>query len=444
MVAAGVVGKPEAMRITGPGITSRFGFNGTDLCYMWQNRKGYVHSLHGDTFTDESPWCGGNWRSPVSLRTSNRDLGNGIRWDNAVDGPPGVARQIIGYTHYSEPAPYPNAVTHIPNDGLQLPNGDTVISTFAVHSWKPHPQTGSWSTNYAAMWLSHQEDAHWYEPGPFVTFRNQGRYRLFQNQSMILWNDGRVYIFGTVQGRSNDGGVYLMRHKWERMNDESGWEFWGWHNGTWSWGRHDPTPIFVAADMQAREKLGEINAQVIEGHVVLSYTDYSIGVSGTRVATGPDRPWTSFLPQITAPMAPRMYMPAIHPWSTLDDTHFALSQWIGAKGEQFVMYGVRQWHGSTNPNDPQIPTSARLAGTGAAYYATDLDERGFPHQLPEGSPQGILDGVRAADRAHVLSDLSTGTIGTDEFQECLDLTTAGKVIPRVAGKDSKTEVPSAQ
>jgi hypothetical protein len=138
-----------------------------------------------------------------------------------------------------------------------------------------------------------------------------------------------------------------------------------------------------------------------------------------------------------------MYMPAIHPWSTLDDTHFALSQWIGAKGEQFVMYGVRQWHGSTSPQDPEIVRSATLAGTGAEYHATDLDERGFPNQLPEGSPQGILDGVRAPDRAHVLSDLSHGTIGPDEFQECLDLTAAGKVIPRVTGKVPKTVVPSA-
>ena len=399
---------------------------------MWQNRKGYVHSLHGDTFQFENPYAGGIYRgSPISMRTSNRDLINGIRCDNVVGGR--TARQIIDYPRMKAPAPPGRCVDQIPNDGQQLPNGDTVITTFGVVDWAGNPAAGTWTTNFAAMWLSHQEDAEWYEPNPIITFPNSGRYSHFQNQSMILWSDGNIYVFGTNGGRSAEGGIYLMRHSWEWMNDESGWQFWGYQKpGGWSWARHNPTPILQAANRNAASKLGEINAQILGGTVVLSYVDYSIGTVVTQTALAPNAPWSPPNPQVQFAEAPMLYAPAIHPWSTLADTHFALSQWIGAQpGTPFVMYGVRQWHGPTTPIIPSASAARShvLAGTGAEYYRGELDERGYPTQLPQGPARGVLDGVPDADKAKVLAELSGDQLSPELFQECLDLAEAGEVSP---------------
>lgn len=426
-------------RITGPGVTTRFGFEGTDLCFMWRNAKGYTHSLHGDTFDNHCPepgWNGGGWRSPVSLRTSNADLLRGIRWDNAVGG--ARAAQIIPYRHVTEPVPAPagEAFTHIPNSGLQLPDGDTVVSTFAVRDWATDPATTTWSTNFAALWVSHDPDAEWYQPSPIITFPSAHPwYRFFQNQSMILWGN-HVHVFGTPAGRSNDGGIYLMRHHWAGLAVENGWEFWGYTGGAWRWGRQSPTPILLAADNSVPgNKIGELNAQIVQGRIVLMYTDYSIGSTVSRIASAPDAPWTPAQPQVSLVVAPLHYAPGIHPLSTLADVHFGLSQWIApglTPPTGFVMYGVRQWHASVVGPIAPFARYASLADSGVAQAVARLS--GDPGSPPAGPGGDELAGVKEADRASVLADLACGEAGADEMTECLALVRAGEASPPKPGQ----------
>jgi hypothetical protein len=91
--------------LTGPGITSPFGFEGADLGYCWDTGHGFCMAVFGDTFDGPTPDDGAGWRSPVALRTSTSGdaLTKGIVWDNAVGGD--YAKQLFAYER-SEPPNY--------------------------------------------------------------------------------------------------------------------------------------------------------------------------------------------------------------------------------------------------------------------------------------------------------------------------------------------------
>ena len=62
---------------------------------MWDNGEGEVLTAFGDTFAFVlNPLCGfvGDWRSNVLLRSSDRNLANGMSVDSAPLDAPGTQR----------------------------------------------------------------------------------------------------------------------------------------------------------------------------------------------------------------------------------------------------------------------------------------------------------------------------------------------------------------
>lgn len=337
--------------------TKRFGFVGTDLGYLFEGGKGqWVGSIFGDTFDKAHPKAkfSGNdgWRSPVILRTSNRDFtSRGVVWDNAVGG--ARAKQVWDYRRIGENAsPAANtfdASTIIPNDVIQLPNGYYMGNGFRAKAW------GSWAnqemcrTHGVAWYWSNQKDAedwqvcrHAGNLGKLYEWPNRGWEFFFQNTSMIMMpGDPYVYVFGTPEGRyyGPGAGIYLRRAPWDKLTDDRAWQFWAFLDGKWQWqNRIAPSPILKPRG----GSIGEIDAKVIEGKVVLAYVDGKFDAVA-RVADRPDAPWSAPKVLVSRSFIVNMYAPSIHPWSTLRNAYINLSEWNVPKN---TVYGVHGFSGS--------------------------------------------------------------------------------------------------
>lgn len=340
---------------TGP-ATQRFGFLGTDLGYFIPTRHGYVMSIFGDTFNGSNPNnSGGGWRSPVILRQSNRDLSMGLKWDNAVGGT--RAKQAWPYKHIGDQGKVTgtsmDCFTIIPNDAIHLPDGNFLANGFRVKKWgSDATQHMCWTLSAAWFWSDDRHAETW-QPcrhetnlSRFYEWENKGRDALFQNNTMVMMDpegktDPYVYVFGTPEGRKVDGGIYLRRAKWDSMCNHNSWEFWRWDGNNWGWSKTD-NPTAILRPSVKGTAIGEVNAQVIEGVVVLAYVDGPLGAV-TRTAVRPDAVWTN--PQVHATMltAPNLYSPSVHPASTLAQPYMHLSQWYQDLPNVGTFYGSRFW-----------------------------------------------------------------------------------------------------
>lgn len=333
--------------LTGPGETDRFGFNATDLGYPFKTQHGYTITLFGDTFNNTpDPDPDPDWRSPVGLRQSNPDIHNGIQWDNAIGG--ARAKQLFPYQHGGD-----EGTTQIPCDGIHLPDGRYFATAFMVKDWHTDPTQGMCHTLGARWWTSTQRDAEdWERTIDLDTgrqnfdFPNEGKWWWFQNSTMIMLDptghaDPFVYLYGTKEGRYRGAGagIYLARCDWRHLNERHRWEFWGQVHGRWGWSTdRDPWPIITPT---FGGFIGELNAQVIDGRVVLAYQDEFLGAV-TRTSPRPEGTWTLPKLHVTHIQQPSLYAPAIHPYSRLDRAQMLLSQWVRA-GSTTLQYRTVQW-----------------------------------------------------------------------------------------------------
>src|SRR5690606_28533785 len=83
--------------LTGPGITTRFSMDATDLGIPIRTRDGTLF-IFGDTFK-EARVGGGDWRSPVGLFSTTTNLNAGVTWVRAAGPNPNYASQLLPYVH---------------------------------------------------------------------------------------------------------------------------------------------------------------------------------------------------------------------------------------------------------------------------------------------------------------------------------------------------------
>ena len=119
--------------------------------------------------------------------------------------------------------------------------------------------------------------------------------------------------------------------------------------------------------------IGEINAQIIEGVVVLSYCDFGVGAV-TRTALRTDAVWTDAQLHATQLSVPNMYAPSVHPYSTLDKPFMHLSQWkhdfYGVKF--YAMDALRRPLNLPVPESTAIGTPAPMCMDTSAMTAAEL------------------------------------------------------------------------
>lgn len=319
--------------LTGPGITTRFGFDLTDLGVTCRTpQRGYILSIFGDT----EPF-GGIWRSPVGLISKTKNLDEGIVWDHAVGGDPNYARQLWDYEHNN-----PVFSTVLPSDVLVV--GNDIYLHVMVNQ-------GLGNVVWTEIWKSVDDGETWFHTG--AKFPSDLYNGLAQLWTWDLAPDGYVYIYST--GFQRDKPLILRRVPSERVADVTAYEGWGWTpEGGWGWG-NNPTPVLEVAN--SAQKFGEMCFRYIDGRYVLVTFDASDSEGYDLDVRIFDSPTSNlYEAEKSTPIrggawgheddehVAQLYGPSIVPGSKVGEGfHILLSQWNTAPGGNNWPYRAMQF-----------------------------------------------------------------------------------------------------
>ncbi|WP_193105733.1 DUF4185 domain-containing protein [Brachybacterium sp. FME24] len=292
--------------ITGPGVTTRFRMEATDLGSPAVTPDGRILFIFGDTFED-AVVGGGFWRSPVGLFADpDRPLDDGIAWTSAVGGE--TAEQLVPYAHDDAPVS-----TILPGDLLTV--GETMYLWMMVNH-------GFGTVAGTEIWTSTDSGETWERAAQMFPGDHAGG--LMQQCTWFTHpEDGYVYLLTT--GFQRDKGVILSRVLADQILDPAAYET---CSGADAWGG-EPLTILEG-------EIGEMCLRIVEDQWVLTYFDagnYRVDVlaadsptalakaSATTLLHGGD--WGAEEHDVVA----QLYGPYIVPGSTLEVMHLVCSQW---------------------------------------------------------------------------------------------------------------------
>lgn len=299
--------------ITGPGLTTAFGMEATDLGIPVRCPDGRVLYVFGDTWERAGvPFDqAGAWRSPTGLYTDGSHPSGGISFTGAVGG--SFATQLLPYEHHV------NGIgTKIPSDVIEV---DGVLYLYV---WLNAAEDPFGTSRGTEVWSSGDNGATWQFRTSFGADAWGG---IMQNISWTRHSDGFVYMYCS---KYRDGSLHMFRIPADRLGDANAYEPWGWNEANgWAWGQA-PTPIL-------RGRFGEMSLRELDGRFVLTWFDVdAYQIRGFVV----DQPWSDLT---VAPaqtllrggawgaesndVVAQLYGSYIVPGSTLDDLHLVVSQW---------------------------------------------------------------------------------------------------------------------
>jgi hypothetical protein len=293
----------------------RFGVVGTDLGVTWDDGRGGVLAAFGDTanFDGRSLLRGElyGFRSNVLLRSTDRDLADGMYFDSGVMAAPGLAKQVLVPDHRRE-------ITVLPTGGIAA-NGRQYMTYMAVKRWGG---PGEWVTDRAGVAYSDDDGRNWVRP-PEAIRPNAGGDSNFQMSALLEVGD-TIYVYGTPSGRF--GAVRLARVASSKLTDLGAYEYFS--NGKWVRGDvNAATPIIGAP---TGEMSVAYNAYLGK-YISLATTDTIVA----RTAPSPEGPWSPPRALIKNAEITSAYAPFIHPFSTGKDLYFTASL--------FQIYNVLLW-----------------------------------------------------------------------------------------------------
>jgi hypothetical protein len=318
--------KPELIaQVTGqdsPNQTGdRFGFLATDLGILWSDGAGGVLAAFGDTY-------GEGWRGPgagertddhrrnVLARcdaTDPRALRQGLRLVSVTEDRPGHAGEVL-------PADPRRRVesTVIPTAGISV-NGVQYLHYMSVKTWGA---PGTWRTNYGGIAHSRDGGQTWTKD-PAARWRNTWFGRNPFQMGAFTSEPGRVYLFGTRNGRSGD--IYLARVDPAKVGDLGSYEYHTGRDGARAWSRHVRCARPVAAG-----PCGELSVAFHRGlgRWLMVHLDDQAGRILLRAARRVTGPWSDGQTLVSGQDYPGLYGGYLHP-GALDgnDIYFTMSQW---------------------------------------------------------------------------------------------------------------------
>ena len=286
--------------------TQDYNVLGTDLGIMWDHGDGQVLTAFGDTaglgipnLLAGSLW---SWRSNILVRSSDRDLADGMTFDS-------TPRDIVGQSKELIPSPKIPFVeiSRIPTAGIAV-DGVQYMSMMSVKNWG---DPGKWVTNYSSLAFSADNGENWVEAAATRRPPENGN-RNFQMGAFVR-DGGFVYQYGTPAGRG--GLVHLARVPEKEILDLGAYEY--WDGGAWV-----PKNPDVAAPI-AFGGVGELSVQynAFLGQYLMLTTDERNSVVMRR-APAPTGPWGAPEVLIDGPELPSMYGAYMHPWSSGPDLYF--------------------------------------------------------------------------------------------------------------------------
>ncbi|MGO1480119.1 MAG: DUF4185 domain-containing protein [Brachybacterium sp.] len=329
--------RPEITRlatVTGPGITTRFRMDATDLGAPAVTPDGRILVIFGDTF--EEPAVGDSWwRSPVGLYADpKRKLKHGLEWISAVGGE--TAEELVEYPHDSDPVS-----TILPGDVITI--GDTMYLWMMLnHGFGNVGSTEIWtSTDSGETW---ERTAEMFAGDHLDGFSQQCTWALHPT-------GGYVYLLTT--GFQRDKEAILQRVKQDAVLDPGAYETWGatgeGEDQQWAWG-NDPTPVVGG-------QVGEMCLRIVDGAWVLTWFNAGLYRADVLIADSPTEIqsprlaetllWGCNWGQEDDERVAQLYGPYVLPGSTLDDLHLLCSQWNTGEGwpyhvQQYRVEGLRR------------------------------------------------------------------------------------------------------
>lgn len=315
--------------ITGPGLTTAFRMEDTDLGIPVTCPDGRVLYIFGDTFEHaQGPIDPEDfWRSPTGLYTDGGDPADGITWTGAVGG--GTAEQMLPYEHDAD-----GIGTKIPSDAIEI---DGVLYLYV---WLSGTE-GFGTLKGTEVWSSADNGATWQITG--ATWKPEAYEGILHNVTWARHDDGYVYLYSS---KYRQGGLYLFRVPEGRLGEVDAYEPRGWTEAEgWQWGQ-DPTPVLEG-------KFGEMCLRPLDGKWLLTWfqpgneegetwpDDYAIKA---LVVDEPFSDLTAAEPTVLLRGGPwdqesdtvvaQLYGSYVVPGSTLEDLHLVVSQWNTTEGAE--------------------------------------------------------------------------------------------------------------
>ena len=319
--------------VTGPGITTRFRMDATDLGAPAVTPDGRILVVFGDTF-EEAAVGGAWWRAPVGLYANpRRRLETGLSWTSAVGGE--TAEELVEYPHDSDPVS-----TILPGDVLTA-GGTMYVWVMVNHGFGNVASTEIWTSNDSGE--SWERTAEMF-PGDHLD-------GLAQQCTWALHpSDGHVYLLTT--GFQRDKEAILQRVPQEKILDTAAYETYGatgeGEEQRWDWGL-PPTPVLGG-------QVGEMCLRIVEDRWVLTWFNAGLYRVDVLLAGSPEEIrspafsetllWGGNWGQEDDERVAQLYGPYVLPGSTLEDLHLLCSQWNTAEGwpyhvQQYRVEGLR-------------------------------------------------------------------------------------------------------
>ncbi|MGW8376743.1 DUF4185 domain-containing protein [Streptomyces sp. ODS28] len=309
--------------LTGPGITTDFEMEATDLGIPAVTPDGRTLFVFGDTYKEGGEGKPNvdprnDWRAPTGLYTDAKDLpalNAGIKWTDAV-GPGRRAEQFLPYEHVG------GKYTVLPSDVL------TVGKTMYLQVMVNEPLM---NVIRMEIWTSEDSGGTWKNTG--VKFDPNLQRGLFQLWTWGLGSNGWVYIYSTKFDRKNP--VILSRVHSSKILDPGSYEAWGFHDNQWKWGRHEASPILDG-------QFGEMCLRPMGGKWLFTCFNAGAGAIEGRLVDTPDSnikdaPAKTLISggewghEDDAHVA-QLYGGYVIPGSTLQELHLSVSQWRNPGG----------------------------------------------------------------------------------------------------------------
>ena len=288
------------------------GVPNTDLSIMGMTPDGRLFTMQGDTSAGVKTGPDGRpLGGPEGKRLPDGEGGknNIIFWKMDEHGK-WVPEEVVD-------APFNTpGVSTIPTSTFN--DGDTMYaSVMDVDNWKK----GTWQTNSSQLWKSMDNGRTW-EPVKNTAWQN-GSFpkndNPFQVQSFAPSDDGYVYMYGTTDGRENDG-LHVARVPSGQVENMNAYEYW---DGAGFDTNQPPTgsPPVVAQPMGATG-VGEPSVHFYDNKALLTFADDTGKIYTSSSVDGVS--WTE--PQLVADQ-PGAYGVFQSPFSGGDVANVSLSQW---------------------------------------------------------------------------------------------------------------------
>lgn len=324
-LVARVTGRTQSgENIPNPNNTdARFGIGRTDYGNMWDAGNGKVMCVFGDNFSHS----GGNWKSNAIAITTDRDLSDGLYYDDMLKDGSGVKEIIVSRAKTGQNADGSEyEVTCIPTAGIAVGNRQ-YLNYMSIHDWKPTGDNDQWSVNYSEIVYSDDYGSTWKRSG--VKWGADSKFA----QIAYLKEKGSVYVYGTQAGRY--GSVYLARVDENKMLEKSAYEY--WTGGAWS---RDEAAAVPVAKGTASEMTVAYNSRY--DRYMMMYLSVNQRAIVYRDAPSPTGEWSGEK-IIMYEDGNALYAPYIHPWfNDKEELWFVLSHAVPT-WNVFLMRADLKW-----------------------------------------------------------------------------------------------------